>query len=350
VAAPRRTRVEDVQLIVSTSGSSGTPRGVMLSNANLVAAVQAARRRLGLDAASAWLCCLPLFHVGGLSILLRALEAGATVVLLDGFDADRVRSALEDHRVTHVSLVSPMLDALLACRRDAAPASLRVALLGGGPIDPGLVRRALARGWPVCPSYGLSENASQVATLCKPPAGWDGSDLGPPLDGLRVEIVDADGRPTAGPGRIRISGPTVMAGYVNAAGRTGDGLTGGGFTTTDLGWLDVRGHLHVAGRADDLIVSGGEQVAPQAVEAALRACPGITDIAVAGVPDATWGQRVVAVFSGRIDAQALEAWCREGLASPSRPRAFVRVQRLPRNAMGKLDRAALRALAERGHE
>jgi O-succinylbenzoic acid--CoA ligase len=145
-------------------------------------------------------------------------------------------------------------------------------------------------------------------------------------------------------GRIRITGPTVMAGYLNPAWSPGVGLVAGGFTTSDLGYLDGRGHLHVRGRADEVIVSGGENVMPDQVEALLLGCAEVADVGVLGVPDAVWGQRVAAVFTGSFEPEELERWCRARLPSPLRPRQFVKLEALPRNGMGKLDRAALRRL------
>jgi O-succinylbenzoic acid--CoA ligase len=335
-----------IQLIVSTSGSTATPRGVMLTAGNLAAAVRASRRRIALAAGDVWLACLPLHHVAGISILLRCLEAGASVVLQNRFDVDSVWSNLVAHEVTHLSLVPAMLEALLEQRGGPPSRSLRVLLLGGGPIRESLVRRALDAGWPVCPTYGLTENASQVATLCAAPRDWHAGDMGVPLDGVHVEIVDPSGRPMVGRGRIRISGPTVMAGYLNATWSAGDGVSDGGFTTSDLGHVDERGRLHVLGRVDDVIVSGGENIMPQQLEGIIDGCDGVADIGVVGVPDPRWGERVVAVFTGDIDSLALERWCRDKLPSPLRPRGFLKLEALPRNPMGKLDRRALRRRAQ----
>jgi O-succinylbenzoic acid--CoA ligase len=344
---PRSSSSSRVQLVVTTSGSSGAPRGVMLTAGNLGAAVAGSRRRLGLQAGDVWLACLPLYHVAGLSILLRCLEAGASVVLQERFDAGRVWSALKAHAVTHLSLVPPMLEALVVGEPGKVPPpSLRVVLLGGGPIDQDLVRRARDAGWPVCPSYGLSENASQVATRCRVPPDWVAGDVGLPLDGVHVEIVDESGTPTSGQGRIRISGPTVMAGYLNPSWTPGDGLVEGGLTTSDLGYLDERGYLRVLGRSDDVIVSGGENVIPWQVEGMIRSCDGIVDVAVVSVPDARWGQRVVAVFTGTLDEAGLERWCRDHVPSPLRPRGYLKLDDLPRNAMGKQDRKALQRRAQ----
>lgn len=335
------------RLVIATSGSSGRPKAVMLSEANLAASVRASRRCLPLGPGDRWLLCLPLHHIGGLSVLFRCLEAGATAVLAPGFDARRVWQSLQEAAVTHVSLVPAMLARLLEVAGDApAPASLKAALIGGGPLDPQLLRRARAAGWPLCVSYGLSEAASQVATLCLGPGDADPPPglVGPPLPGVELCVVDAAGRPTADEGRIRLRGPSVMLGYARPGLQPGEGLHGGWLETGDLGRLDAEGRLQVLGRHDDVIVSGGENIHPLQVEALLSACPGLREAAVAGAPDPVWGERVTAVVAGDVDLEALEAWCRARLPGLLRPRAFIRVPALPRLSNGKLDRSALKAL------
>jgi len=332
-----------VQLFMSTSGTGGRPRGVMLTGANLAAAVRAARQRTGLGPGDVWLSCLPLFHIGGLSILLRCLEAGAAVLLHEDFEPDRVLGDLGRRQVTHLSLVPAMLARLLEQGRDRPPPTrLRTVLVGGGPLTEGLMERARQAGWPVCPTYGLTENASQVATLGPLPREWQAGDMGRPLPGIRVQIVDPRGEPTGARGRIRLCGPTVMAGYANPGHAPGMGLARDGFTTSDLGHLDERGHLHVLGRADDMLISGGENIHPAEVEARLSRCPGITDVGVSARADPVWGERLVAVVVGRFESGTLERWCRDHMPGPLRPREFVRVKRLPRNGLGKLDRRGLR--------
>ncbi len=336
-----------VQLLIATSGSTGAPRAAMLSTANLQAAVLASRERLGLEAGDVWLNCLPLFHIAGLSILLRCLEAGATVVLHDEFDARAVWKSLAQQQVTHLSLVPAMLDRLLTEAQEVhPPASLRVVLMGGGPLSAELFRAARSTGWPLCPTYGLSETASQVATLYPPEHDWQPGDTGKPLSGMQVNIPHAEGQPASGTGLIRISGPSVMVGYANEEWRLGQGLHEGGFVTGDLGHIDDRGHLHVKGRADDVLITGGENVHPREVEDTLRQCAGINDVAVVGRPDPTWGHVLVAFVVGDVEASEFSAWCDAHLPRPLTPREMIRVPRLPRNAMGKLDRRRLREWAK----
>ena len=325
----------DTALVVETSGSTGTPKGVMLTHGNMAAAVAASRARLGLEAGDAWLCCLPLRHVGGLSILYRCAEAGARVVLHDGFAADRVLAALATESVSHISLVPAMLAKLMEA--GPPPPGLRCVLVGGAALDGDLAGRAVAKGWPLAVTYGMSETASQLATLPGIGAGWEPGRVGRPLDGFEVSI---------GPdGRIRVRGPALMAGYADPQGSPGVGLDANGwFTTGDLGRLE-GGELTVLGRADGALTSGGETFHPEEVERLLTRCPGIREAAVIGLPDPVWGDRVTALVVGDWTEEQVLAWCRETIPGARRPRAAVKVQSLPRTALGKLDRMALRKLA-----
>ncbi len=325
------------ELLIATSGSTGEAKTVMLGASNVEAAVLASRSRIPLAPGDVWLACLPLQHIGGLAIFYRCAEAGAAVLLHDGFDAARARADMERHGVTHVSLVPAMLARLL--EDGPPPARLKYALVGGGPLSQALARQAHAAGWPICPTYGMSEAASQVATLAALPSDWREGMVGPPLPGVSVEIVDDDNRPVQGEGRIRVRGPNVMAGYANAAHEPGHGLHDGWFVSGDRGYFDARGNLVVLGRHDDMLVSGGVNVHPAEVEGLLLACPGVTDVAVTGVRDAVWGDRIAALVVG--DAAGLRDWCRDRLPSRLRPRLFVAVAALPRNAMGKLERKRL---------
>ncbi|MBZ0106035.1 MAG: fatty acid--CoA ligase family protein [Sulfuricella denitrificans] len=330
------------ELLIATSGSTGEPKQVMLSEASLAAAVQASRSRIPLERGDVWLACLPLQHIGGISIFYRCAEAGAAVLLHQKFDAVRVREDMEHHGVTHVSLVPAMLARLLEA--GPAPAQLKYALIGGGPLSEKLARQAQAAGWPICPTYGMSETASQVATLPALPPDWREGMVGLPLPGIGVEIIDANGQPTKGEGRILVRGPGVMTGYANAAQEAGHGLIDGGFVSGDRGYFDARGNLVVLGRHDDMLVSGGINIHPALVENLLLACPGVRDVAVTAVNDAVWGDRIAALVVGG-DIQAIEDWCRANLPSAQRPRRFIAVSALPRNAMGKLERQRLPALA-----
>lgn len=326
------------ELIVGTSGSTGASKAVMLSGANLRAHAAASRARLPLGQGDAWLVCLPLYHIGGLAILYRCAEAGAVAVVQPRFDAAAALAQMHSRGITHVSLVPAMLAQMLELA-PAPPPSLRVCLIGGAALSPALAARAVAAGWPLCVSYGMTETASQAATLTGVAADWPGGLTGKPLPGLEI---DANGPQ----GRLRVRGPAVMLGYANPAMRPGEGLDADGwFTTNDVGEIDDQGRVWVTGRADDVIVSGGYNVHPRPVEAALAACPGLRAVAVAGRPDPVWGEVVVAVYEGTLAPEDLLAWARRHLPSPQRPRAAVKVDALPLGPTGKPDRGALRRLA-----
>ncbi|HSO07418.1 MAG TPA: class I adenylate-forming enzyme family protein [Pelomicrobium sp.] len=340
-ARPAPGPAADIEIIIATSGSSGEPKGVMLTAENLVAAARAAAARVPLGAGDTWLACLPLYHVGGLAILYRCALAGAAVLLHDGFDTAAVARDLARHWITHVSLVPPMLARLLDAGVVPHP-RLRAAVVGGGELHAPLLRRALAAGWPAMPSYGMSETCAQVATLTNPGDDWAPGDCGRPLPGVQIEIVNPD---DTGAGRIRVRGANVMAGYANPRHERGTGLTNGAFVTADIGRIGERGHVVVLGRADDMLVTGGINVHPTEVERLLADCPGVAAAGVTGRSHGVWGDLVVALYEGSAREADVEAWCRACVPNNLRPRAFLRVDALPRAGLANLDRAALRRLA-----
>lgn len=322
----------DTVLIISTSGSEGQPRAVLLGDAQLDAAAAATNACLDLRSGDLWLNALPLYHIGGQSILWRCARAGATVLLHAGFAADAVARDLTDKPVTHISLVPAMLARLLDLGI-APPPSLRVVLIGGAALSGALHKRASIAGWPLYVSYGMSETAAQIACFRPDDGEWHEGQVGHAMPGHEIRIGDN--------GRIHIRGPQVMSGYLDGGGCDSDGW----LTTGDLGRLDNAGRLTVLGRADDMLISGGRNLHPQEIESCLAACPGVLDIAVTGQPDPVWGDLVVALFVGNVDGETLIAHARQHLPSVAVPRRVRRLERLPRNAAGKLERASLRGLA-----
>lgn len=314
--------------ILHTSGSTGPSRAVSLSYGNHLWSALASAAVLGVLPADRWLDCLTPAHVGGLAILLRSALYGTTAVVHDGFDPERVRSAIDREGVTVVSLVAAMLERLLAEHGDRPfPPTLRCVLLGGGPAPSVLLERAARHGVPVALTYGLTEAASQVAT--RAPERDPSSGCGKPLPGTEVRI--------ASDGEIVVRGPTVSAGAADADGW---------LHTGDLGHLAPDGGLHVDGRRDDLIVSGGENVHPVEVEAVLADHAGVAEAAVAGVPDGAMGQAVVAWVrlrpGARTSGEELRAHVRARLAGFKVPRRVHFVAELPRTPVGKIARRALR--------
>jgi len=329
-------------LLVRTSGSSGAPKVVMLTPSNLAASAASVNGRVGLGAGDVWLCCLRLSHIGGLAILYRCALAGATLVLHERFDAAVVADDLRRHSVTHVSLVPPMLDRLLA-EGASPPPTLRVVLVGGQALGPALAERALAAGWPLFLTYGMTEAASQLATS---PQAIEriprGGVVGPLLPGVQAEGVGV----VDGVGRLRFRGPIVMAGYANPQRILGQGLVNGWLETDDLGRVGEDGVLKVIGRHDDVLVIGGSNVSVARVEALLGAAPGVSDVAVVGLEDPIWGHRLVAVYCGALDESSLRGWCEQTFSGADRPRAFRRVPELPLLDSGKHDRGAIHVLAQ----
>lgn len=335
VSASLVSSVAGFRLLIATSGTRGEPRLVELDRPRLEAAAEASNHLLGLQPGDAWLLCLPLHHVAAVAVVVRCGLAGARVVVQACFAPSVLLARLARGDITHLSLVPTQLYRLL--REDPAfvpPPALRVVLLGGAPAEASLVHEALARGWPVCPSYGLTEAASQVATCHPPPAEWSPGLAGQPLSHVQVAIAED--------GRIRLRGPSIAQRVIAAEGVRQLLDDEGWYTTGDLGRIDPAGRLWVLGRADEVIISGGEKVHPATVERVLQSCPGVDEVAVVGVPDSEWGERLVACYRGEIPPAVLMDWAREHLAGVHRPSACLAIERLPRNALGKLLRHCLR--------
>lgn len=320
--------------ILFTSGTTGPPRPVPLTHGNHRASAEASAANLGVETDDDWLCCLPLSHVGGLAILLRSVLYGTAATLVEGLDPAVVAEHLASGRITLASLVPTMLRRLLELPEGACLASprLRAVLLGGGPIDGATVERALDRGIPALGTYGMTETASQVATVPPEAARSKAGSGGRPLPGAELEVTGA--------GEIRVRGPMVSAA---AAGADGWLATG------DLGRVDEDGFLWVEGRRDEVVVTGGENVAPAEVEAVLSAHPEVADCAVVGVPDPEWGRAVAAAVVPRNPEHPpapgdLAAWCRARLASFKVPKRWAVVQALPRTPSGKVARGEIRGL------
>ena len=315
-----------------TSGTTDRPKGAILTYANHWWSAIGSVLNLGLLPDDRWLACLPLFHVGGLSILLRSVICGFTAVVHLRFDAREVNRAIDEQGVSMVSVVSAMLDRMLAERGGRPyPSTLRCILLGGGPAPLPLLERAVQAGAPVVQTYGLTETASQVVTLAPEHALTKLGSAGKPLMGSQIRIDDD--------GEIHVVGPTVSPGYLHRPPRDGWLRTG------DLGYLDNEGYLYVLDRREDLIISGGENIYPAEVEATLIAHPAVREAGVIGLADAEWGRRVAALVvlepGQTATPEELIAFCRMRLAGYKVPRRIAFRESLPRNAAGKLLRRDL---------
>jgi O-succinylbenzoic acid--CoA ligase len=309
--------------IVHTSGTTAEPKEVSLTIGNWTWNALGSALALGVDSHDRWLCTLPLSHVGGLAILIRSAIYGTTVVLHERFDTEAALTAIERDEVTLASLVPTTLERLLDIGLKA-PNPLRVALIGGGPLAPVLAAQAQEAGIPVAQTYGMTEACSQVATSLP----GEPDTAGRPLVGQRVEI--------APDGEILVAGPNVAPETVAADGW---------LHTGDRGALDEHGRLTVTGRKADTIVTGGENVAPAEVEAALLAHPAVADAGVHGRPDPRWGEAVVATVvlhdGSHAEAEELRAHVASQLARYKVPKEIAFAATLPRTPSGKLLRREL---------
>ena len=336
--------------VLFTSGSTGTPRAVELSRSAFAASARASEERLGWREDDRWLCVLPLAHVGGFSILTRCLIARRTIVLLERFDAELVSDTIDREMVTIASFVPTMLSRLLAREPGRrAPESLRTVLLGGAPAPDALWSDALRRGFPLLETWGMTETCSQVATAI--PGESPRSPV--PLRGWSVRSRD---------GRLEVKGPSLLSRYIDSGGAGPSEppfADDGWFSTGDLGTVNPDGSISIGGRADEMIVTGGENVSPAEVERVLESVPGVRRAVVVGLHDPEWGETVAAALEiepGRLleqdpgakatpadrVKQDLQVVMDERLATFGRPRTVIWMQRLPETSAGKIDRAEVR--------
>jgi len=291
-------------LVIATSGSSGEPKGVVLTHDAVAASADATSARLGVTADDHWLACLPLAHVGGLSVITRALHTGTRLSVQDGFDA----AAVDRSDATLVALVATALTRI-------DPTRFRVIVLGGS-------RPPAERPANTVTTYGMTETGSGVVYDRRP------------LDGVEIRVVD---------GELQLRCPMLLRCYRDGTDpRTPDGW----FPTGDLGSIDDAGVVSVHGRKGDLIITGGENVWPEPVEAILREHPSVADVAVAGTPDDEWGQLVTAyvVPTDRNRPPTLDelrAVVKERLAAFNAPRRVVIIDEVPRTALYKVKRTSL---------
>jgi O-succinylbenzoic acid--CoA ligase len=315
-------------VVIHTSGTTSSPRPVELTYGNFLWSALGSAAALGVRPDERWLCAMPVSHVGGLSILLRSAIYATTALVHERFQAERVLAALRGGEVTVVSLVATMLERLLDAGLSYPP-RLRCALTGGGPVGMPLLRRARAAGVPVSLTYGLTEACSQVTTT--PIAVVEeGSRSSRPLFCARVRV--------AADGEIMVAGPIVA---------TGSRASDGWLRTGDLGEFDGVGGLLVTGRKAEVIVSGGENVAPAEVEAVLERHPDVLEAAVVPRADGRWGEAVTAIVVPRpghvIDREGLRGHCARALAPYKVPKQILLTDGpLPRTGSGKLLRRRLR--------
>lgn len=344
----------DVQAMLFTSGTTGTPKAVALTATNLAVSAGASAFRLGVLPDDRWYVPLPMYHMGGLAPVYRSVLYGTSVVVEesgDGFDPRRTLDGMHAADATCVSMVPTVLQRILESGSgNPFPSSLRFVLLGGAKAPRSLLKACVDRGVPVAPTYGMTETSSQIATAAPREARESVGTVGSPLVFTDVTVVDEDDHPVeAGEtGEIVVSGPTVTAGYYGDVASTRESFCTHGFRTGDVGYRDDDGRLFVLNRADDRIVSGGENVDPGEVLDVLLNHPMVEDAAVMGLPDEEWGERVAALVVGEVEKPELLDFLDDRLAGFKKPKTVVFVEALPRTASGTVDRQEARELLTKG--
>ncbi|THD62563.1 long-chain-fatty-acid--CoA ligase [Phenylobacterium sp.] len=360
--AAREPVAADDVLQLYTSGTTGLPKGVRLSNANMAAFLEIAMTFEGLDFEpdDTMVQVMPLFHVGGANPALAVLAGGARLVLVPVFDPPAVLKVIEAERATRIGFVPAMINMLLQHPTCAEIdfSAVRTLVYGASPISEAVLNAARARiGCRFIQMYGMTEsNAAGTILNCDDHRPELLRSCGRAWPTHEVRIADEAGAelPPGEVGEIQIRGPAVMSGYWNRPEATAETITPEGWLKTgDAGHRDADGYVFVYDRVKDMIVSGGENVYPAEVENAILGCPGVADAAVIGVPDPRWGEAVKAVVvrapGAEIDSEVVIAWARQRIAGYKAPKSVDFIEVLPRNATNKVLRRVLREPYWAGH-
>ncbi len=349
---PVELQDDDLALVIYTSGSTGRPKGVMLTHSNAVAMSRTMAETMQMTAEDHCLRVLPLFHVNALMVsMLAPLQVGAQLTIVDGFSAPKFFDVVEQHRPTYFSAVPTIYALLLTKAEGRQPdlSSFRFAVCGAAPAT----RELLAAseeffGVPILEGYGLTE--ATCASAVNPIDGpRKPGTVGPALPGQRIRIVDENLQdvPTEQTGEVLITGPVVMAGYLNNPEATANTIVDGWVRTGDVGKLDDDGYLSIVDRLKDMIIRGGENLYPKEIENAIGSLPGVLEVAVVGRPDAVMGEVPVAFVVPYPDADLTSDTvidhCRAHLTRAKVPVHVEITPELPKNPVGKIDKPGLRA-------
>jgi len=346
------TAYEAPVLLCYTSGSTGVPKGVLLTQGALFFNAINSVHMHDLSSADRVLTTLPMFHVGGLNIqTVPALHAGATVILHGKFDPEAAVNAIESERVSLAVLVPAQLTAMMKLPRwrTADLSSLRVLTTGSTIVSEAFVQRVHERGVPLIQVYGTTETCPIAAYLRREDARRKAGAAGLPALYCALRIVDNNDRdvPAGADGEILVRGPNVMQGYWNLPEMTAAALRDGWYHSGDIGHLDAEGYLHVVARKHDLIISGGENIYPAEIEDVLLEHPAIVEACVVGCPDERWGEAVVAAVvlkaGAQLSAADVIAILDGRIARYKQPRVVRFMESLPRTTLGKVRREELRA-------
>lgn len=351
--APRSDE-DDACLIIYSSGTTGDPKGIVLRQRSLMENARRVMGRLRISEQDVLIALLPSFHLFGYSYdFMYSGIARAPLAVMSGFTVEGAMAAIRTHRVTLLSGVPTMFARLLDAERLASSDvdSVRLLVVGGGPVSPELLKRLRARGIDAVESYGQTE-ISTTSTIEIPGAPSPEGSCGPALPGFEVRVVDTDGNdvPAGEPGELLFRSPTFMQGYWNQPELTEATLSGGWLHTGDVGRMDADGNLYILDRVKDMIVANGFNIFPKEVENAIVLHPSVMTVAVVGVPDEIRGEDVHAFIvpsSGKtVDLDELVDHCTRHLARYKLPRHISIVEDLPMTANGKIRRFKLREMAQ----
>ena len=328
-----------VASIMYTSGTTGKPKGVLQTFGNHFYSAISSALNLGLSSADKWLCVAPIFHISGFSIIMRGLIYGMTVRLVEKFRAEELERILANETVTIMSVVPFMLKKLIQQQNKTNThynSAFRCMLLGGGTIDRETLEACLQRSIPVVQCYGMTETCSQIVALRSADALLKLGSVGQPLFSTQLKLSKD--------GEILLKTPALTPGYLNLPDKLPSKMIDGWYRTGDIGHLDKEGYLYIDGRADEMLISGGENIFPQEVEQIYQRYPQINEVAVVGQNDSVWGQVPVAfvVSDRRLSPTKLINYGYEHLARYKVPQHYIFVSELPKNASGKIRRFMLR--------
>lgn len=328
-----------VASIMYTSGTTGKPKGVLQTFGNHFYSAVSSALNLGLSSADKWLCVAPIFHISGFSIIMRGLIYGMTVRLVEKFRAEEIERILANETVTIMSVVPFMLKKLIQQQNKTNThynSAFRCMLLGGGTIDRETLEICLQRSIPVVQCYGMTETCSQIVALRSADALLKLGSVGQPLFSTQLKLSKD--------GEILLKTPALTPGYLNLPNKLPSKMIDGWYRTGDIGHLDKGGYLYIDGRADEMLISGGENIFPQEVEQVYQRYPQINEVAVVGQNDSVWGQVPVAfvVSDRRLSTTKLMNYGYEHLARYKVPQQYIFVSELPKNASGKIRRFMLR--------
>ena len=355
---------DDVTIIMFTAGTTGTPKGVMLSHDSFSSYILANVESVDMEFAEKNILTVPLHHIAGVQAVMAAIYGGRTLVLQRQFDEEGWMKLVQDEQVNRAMMVPTMLKRLMdqPTFKDYDLSSLQVITYGAAPMPLEVIKKAIAEfpGTRFINAFGQTETASTITML--PPDDHNISEddpefekklnrlssIGKPLPDVEVRIVNEDGAdvPQGETGEIVAKGQRLMKGYWNREEATKETLRGGWLYTGDLGFWDEDGYIFLSGRARDFIKRGGEMIAPEEVEQIIMSHPGVDEAAIIGIPDIEWGERVRALVvkkpGAELSMQDVVEHCRPRMAGFKRPEDVVFVDELPRNPMGKVLKRVLR--------